>query len=837
MIQVSRDRQQLQFSLTPPSLPMNQPVPLRLRLATLVHLFALAGTLATVALSSTAAASPRTVRPLDDDWRFHRGEVPDAVFASFDDSTWRRVDVPHDYVVEEAFTEKNPAPRAETLRPDWYWLHGFLPTHPAVYRKTFQLPETAAGQRLWLEFDGVFSNSHYWVNGQLVGAEYSGYTRSRFDITAAAKPGAENTITVQADPRYDGWWYEGGGIYRHVRLVAVDPVHISPDGVFVAPRLADPGDGSRADATAVVQTEIANTSTASGRIEVGSEILDADGRVVATATSVHDLGAGGRQRVTHEIAMPRASLWSPERPYLYRLRSTVSLGGKVVDQVTTTFGVRHVRFEAQRGFFLNGAPLKFKGVNLHQDHAGVGVAVPDRLFTWRLERLKEVGCNAIRLSHNPVAPFLLDECDRLGFLVIAENRHLGDTYTDQTPKETKAVEHRDLTALVLRDRNHPSIILWSLCNEQWIQGSPEAAAMARAMGERVRELDPTRPVSAALNGGFDAPAGMGSAIEVIGINYNPWVYDSVYALFPGKPLVASEIASEISTRGIYTTERWDDYFGDREKGYVSAYSITAGPAGQTVEKAWPPVAEREFIGGGFVWAAFDYKGEPRPFGWPVVNCHYGFMDLCGFPKDSYYYYKAWWTDEPVLHLFPHWNWAGKEGEEIPVWVHSNCDEVELFLSGVSLGKQAVTPLHHLEWKVRYAPGALVAKGTRKGVPIEAQRETTGAPAAIRLTADRTGLSADNADLAVITVEIVDTQGRVVPTAGNKVAFSVSGPGKLLGVGNGDPTCLEPDQGSSRSAFNGLAQALVQTSADPGEIVLRAEAEGLAGAALVLNSRH
>ncbi len=782
-----------------------------------------------------ATASPRSVLALDDDWRFHRGEAPDAVFASFDDSTWRRVDVPHDYVVEEAFTEKNPAPRVETLRPDWYWLHGFLPTHPAVYRKTFTLPAEAAGKRLWLEFDGVFSNSLYWLNGQLVGSEYSGYTRSRFDITAAAKPGAANTIVVQIDPRYDGWWYEGGGIYRHVRLVAVDPIHIAPDGVFVAPRLADPGNSVRADATAVVQIDIANTGGATARTTVESEILDAEGRIVATAASVHVLRAGGRQRVTHEIAMPRAALWSPRSPYLYCHRSTVTAGEKIVDQVDTQFGVRHVRFDAQRGFFLNGEPLKLQGVNLHQDHAGVGVAVPDRLFTWRLERLKEVGCNAIRLSHNPVAPFLLDECDRLGFLVIAENRHLGDTYHDQTPKETKAIEHRDLSALVLRDRNHPSIILWSLCNEQWIQGSPEAAAMARAMGERVRDLDPTRPVSAALNGGFDAPAGLGSALDVIGINYNPGVYDGVHALFPGKPIVASEIASEISTRGIYATERWDDYFGDRARGYVSAYSITAGPAGQTVEKAWPPVAEREYIGGGFVWAAFDYKGEPRPFGWPVVNCHYGFMDLCGFPKDSYYYYKAWWTDEPVLHLFPHWNWPGKEGQVIPVWVHSNCDEVELFLNDVSLGKQAVTPLRHLEWNVNYTPGRLVAKGIRHGVALEAARETTGAPAALRLTADRSALAADNADLAVVTVEVVDAHGRLVPTAGNKVTFRLSGPAKLIGVGNGDPSCHEPDKADNRSAFNGLAQTIVQTTTSAGEIVLEGQSPGLSPARLSLRS--
>ena len=797
----------------------------------------LVATCAASGLQSFATDAPRVTQPLDGDWRFHLGEAPEAVRASFDDSTWRQVDVPHDYVVEGAFVEKDPQPRAGApVRQDWFWLHGFLPTQPAVYRKTFTVPAEAAGKCLWLEVDGVFSNSFFWVNGKLVGSEYSGYTRSRFDITTAAKAGGENTIVVQVDPRYDGWWYEGGGIYRHVRLVTVDPIHIAPDGVFIAPAVANPGDGVRADATAVAQTEISNTSAASARVTIGSEILDAEGHVVATASSIHELGVGASQKIRHEIALPGATLWSLQNPYLYRLRSTVTTGEKIVDQVVTRFGVRHVRFDAQRGFFLNGKPLKLQGVNIHQDHAGVGVAVPDRLFTWRLERLKEVGCNAIRTSHNPVTPFLLDECDRLGFLVIGENRHLGDGYVDQTQKDAKAVEHRDLTALVLRDRNHPSIILWSLCNEQWIQGTPESAAMINAMKQRVRELDPTRPVTAAMNGGFDSPAGMGSALDVIGINYNPSVYDNVHALFPGTPIVASEIASEISTRGIYATEQWETYYGDRERGYVSAYSITAGPAGQTVEKAWPPIAARDFIGGGFVWSGFDYKGEPRPFSWPVINCHYGFMDICGFPKDSYYYYKAWWTNEPVLHLFPHWNWAGKEGQEISVWVHSNCDEVELFLNGVSQGKQTVTPLHHLEWKVKYAPGKLVAKGIRKGTSLEATRETTGEPVAIRLIADRSALTADNADLAVVTVEVIDAQGRVVPVADNKVTFTLTGPAKLIGVGNGDPSSHEPDKANSRSAFNGLAQAIVQTTHTAGEIALQADAPNLKSSRITVRSR-
>jgi beta-galactosidase len=811
-----------------------------------------------LAVNASAADAPRLVQSLDENWRFHLGAETNAIAPSFNDSAWRGVDVPHDYVVEGTFQKTNPFPDATIGRdPGWYWLHGFLPVQAAMYRKALVIPAEARGKRLWLEFDGVFSNGRYWVNGREVGSQYSGYTRSRFDITDAANCGGTNILTVQVDPRYDGWWYEGGGIYRHVRLVTVDPVHIAPDGVFVMPTVADPGDGVRADATVAMNTDVKNSGATTASATVLSEILNGKGKVIASAKSEQTVAASNTAKITQQLALSKANLWSPEHPNLYQLRTTIRVAGKTVDQLTTTFGVRLVRLDANRGFFLNGKALKLQGVNMHQDHAGVGVAVPDRLFTWRLERLKEVGCNAIRTSHNPVAPFLLDECDRLGFLVIAENRHLGDTYMDQTSKDVKAVEHRDLTSLVLRDRNHPSIILWSLCNEQWTQGSPEGAAMIRAMKQRVHELDPTRPITAAMNGGFDKPEGFLSVLDVIGINYNPWVYDSVHALRPTNAMLGSEIASEVSTRGIYATNRWDTYQGDRERGYIAAYSTTAGPGGQTVEDAWPRIATNDFMGGGFVWSGFDYKGEPRPFEWPVINSHYGFMDICGFPKDSYYYYQSWWTDKPVLHLFPHWNWTGsargvagseidgdsasvtpraKEGQEIPVWVHSNCEEVELFLNGVSLGKKTTKRYQHLEWNVKYAPGKLVAKGIRKGKTIEAIQETTGEPAAIRLTADRSRLLANNADVAVVKVEVVDAKGRLVPVAANKIRFSIEGAGKIIGVGNGDPSCHEPDKASERSVFNGLAQVIVQSTHVAGKIKLTATADGLAPATLIVQAQ-
>ena len=779
------------------------------------------------AVNASAAGAPRLVQSLDENWRFQLGITPEAVTPGYDDSAWRVVDVPHDYVDEGTIQKTNPFPDVTIGRDgSWYPLHGYLPVQAAMYRKTLAIPAEAKGRRLWLEFDGVFSNSRYWVNGREVGSQYSGYTRSCFDITDAVNCGGTNVLTVQVDPRYDGWWYEGGGIYRHVRLVTVEPVHVAPDGVFVMPTVADPGDGVRADATVSVNTDVKNASAAAAATTVLSEVLNGEGKVVASTKSEQEVSAGSSVKAAQSMPLPQASLWSPENPHLYQLRTTISVGGKTVDQLTTKFGVRQARFDANRGFLLNGKPLKLHGVNMHQDHAGVGVAVPDRLFTWRLERLKEMGCNAIRTSHNPVEPFLLDECDRLGILVVAENRHLGDTYVDQASKDVKAVEHRDLSALVLRDRNHPSIILWSMCNEQWVQGSPEAAAMIRAMRDRVHELDPTRPVTAAMNGGFDSAEGMAKELDVIGINYYPWAYDNVRKLFPDKPIIASETGSEVGTRGIYATERWGGLEGDRARGYVSAYSFNALSPGQPAVKSWPMVAERDFIGGGFVWSAFDYKGEPRPLDWPSVTAQFGFMDICGFPKDGYYYYQACWTDEPVLHVFPHWNWPGKEGQEISVWVYSNCEEVELFLNGESLGKKSMKGNQYLEWKVKYAPGKLLAKGSYKGKTIQAIQETTGARAAIRLTADRSKLSADNADVAVVKVEVVDAKGRLVPVAANKIHFSIEGAGKLIGVGNGDPSCHEPDKASERSVFNGLAQVIVQSTRKAGKIKLTATADGL-----------
>jgi beta-galactosidase len=745
----------------------------------------------------------------------------------YDDSGWRDIDVPHDYVVEGTFDKNNPSD------------HGFLPVEPAWYRKTIQIPATAKGRRLWLEFDGVFNNSLYWLNGMPIGREQSGYSSFRFDITHAAKPGENNVLVVRTDPTFEGWWYEGGGIYRHVRLVTVNPVHVAPWGVYADARVADPGDGVNADATVVVKTTLANDTSLPVMASVLSQVFDANGQVEGQAKGEQLLPPNATAEAPEQnILLTQATLWSLENPHLYRLRTTVSVSGALVDQSTVNFGVRQLRFDPDHGFFLNGKAVKFHGVCCHQDHAGVGIAIPDRLQVWRLEQLMKMGCNAYRTSHNAPSPVLLDACDRLGILVMDENRHLGDTYEAKTPSGTTATELVDLSAQIQRDRNHPSVVMWSTCNEEDLQGTPEGGALAGAMKRRIDLLDGSRPVTSAMFDGYGNAGGITFNEDIQGINYHPEAYESFHQKFPKMPLFASETASEVGTRGIYATETWDNgrFTGDKAKGYVSAWGTNAPFWGQTAENAWRPQAEHEFVMGGFVWTGFDYRGEPTPFDWPCINSHFGIMDTCGFPKDSYYYYQSWWTDKPVLHVFPHWNWAGKEGQAINVWVYSNCDDVELFLNGESLGKKTMPRNQHLEWKVNYAPGVLSARGSYQGEPVTTEVQTTGEPVGVVLEPDRSELTADGTDVSVVTVKIVDSNGRVVPTAGNLVRFSVTGSGKILGVGNGDPSCHEPDKASRRSAFNGLCQVLIQTLRTPGTIYLQAESDGLKSAAVVLGAK-
>jgi beta-galactosidase len=468
-------------------------------------------------------------------------------------------------------------------------------------------------------------------------------------------------------------------------------------------------------------------------------------------------------------------------------------------------------FDADKGLFLNGKSLKIQGTCNHQDHAGVGAAVPDRLQWFRLAVLREMGGNAVRTSHNMPTPEWVEACDRMGMMMMCETRQMSSNPEGLAQLET----------MVKRYRNSPSIILWSVGNEEFTlqdEMAEQGAKIAASMVARCHELDPTRVVSAAVNGGNEK--GPSLAFDIIGFNYNLKWPDGYHKKNPKMALYGSETSSAISTRGMYTT--------DPLRNTVNAYDSVV-PWGETAEEWWKFYGTRDWEAGGFAWTGFDYRGEPTPYGWPSINSQFGIVDMCGFPKDTFFYYKAWWGKEPSLHVFPHWNFEGREGEMIPVWVYSNMDEVELFVNGQSQGNQKVPHLGHVEWKVKYEPGAIEARGLKDGkVVLTEKRETTGPAVAIKLTADRTEIEADGEDLAILKVEALDKEGRTVPTAGNLLAFKVSGEGKLIGVGNGDPNCQESDKEPKRSLFNGLAQVIVQATRRPGEIHIEAVKEGWDG---------
>lgn len=723
---------------------------------------------------------------------------------TYDDRSWRMVHLPHDYVVEGTFD-----PNADTG-------HGSLPTPTAWYRKSFTVPNSYRGKDVWVDFDGVYRDATVYLNGKKLANNPCGYIGFRVDLSKDLNYGAANVLAVHVDPRkFEGWWYEGGGIYRHVWLNAAPPVHIVPDGVFAKCELQ----GKEAEVT--VTTELSEPAPPGTRL---TTFLDPPGPGKGSGISEP---LDGQTRVVQKLRIPNPRLWSPESPKLYRVRSYVTRGKQALvygDSVETPFGIRTIRFDKDHGFFLNGKHVLLKGTCNHLDHAGVGVGVPDSLQIWRLKQLQKLGCNSVRCSHNPPSREFLDACDRLGILVMDEVRHLGDTEQAKASATTKADDLAELKAAVLRDRNHPSIVLWSLANEEGIAGLPNGAKIMAAMQKVERELDGTRPTTAAMNHSWDRKEGFGPLLDVMGFNYNIGVYDQIHKLYPDKPMIATETASTVSTRG--------EYVNDPVKGYVSAYDVNYPGWAATAETAWKAVVTRPWMAGSFVWTGFDYKGEPTPYGWPCVNSHFGILDLCGFPKDNAWYYRAWWGDKPVVHLLPHWTHPGDEGKPIDVWVQSNAETVELRLNGRSIGTHPVPKYGHLEWSVIYEPGKLEAIGRTNGkVVAQDVVETAGAAAKLRLTADRTVLNADGEDLVPVNVEVLDDRGHVVPNADNDIHFEVTGPARIAGVGNGDPSSHEPDQASHRKAFHGLCQVLLQAKYVRGGGLLRAYAPGLASTAI------
>lgn len=723
--------------------------------------------------------------------------------SKFDASSWKTVDLPHDWVVDLPYA-------AEASHSHGYKTVGYKYPETSVgwYRKTISIPASDFGKHLYLQFDGIFRDARIWVNGFFLGEEPSGYVTQVYDITDYLNYGGDNLVVVRVDATLEeGWFYEGAGIYRHVWLNKTAPIHVAPFGTFVSSSLSPSFD--KAEVT--VQTTVINDGIKEGTYRLSQLLKAANGQVVASAGNVEQsLKAKAKSVSTVQLTVDAPELWDVERPYLYQLVTEVYQGANLVDSYTTPFGIRQVDFDADKGFFLNGKSLKLKGLNMHQDHAGVGSAIPDALQVYRLKQLKALGCNAYRASHNPMTPEMLDACDREGILVIAENRLMG----------INPYQLGVLSRMIERDRNHPSIILWSVGNEEWgIEWNEKGERIAASMREYCHRLDSTRLMTVASSSG---PTVLVPA-DVAGYNYilqNP--VDEHRANYPKRCAVGTEETSGCGTRNIY--------FDEVEKGWMAA--LNRKPNGSDsllncIERGWKFYDERPWLGGLFYWTGFDYRGEPNPLKFPATGSQFGILDYCGFPKDEAYYLKAWWTDEPVLHILPHWNLKGHEGDSIDVWVYSNCEEVELLVNGKNLGKQPMPRNGHLAWKTVYRPGKVKAVGYRAGHRCMVREiETTGEPYRVRVTVDRPEIQADKKDVAVVCVEILDKKNRVVPTACEPLDLKVSGPVRILGVGNGNSAFQEKERPEKADAssfklntFNGLAQILLQSTGDTGEATL------------------
>ena len=803
------------------------------------RLLTLAAVLALACACSHEAAGPRTVEDFNFDWRFTLGESSQWAAPEFDDSGWRSLHLPHDWSIEGEFSPDNPSGTGG----------GALPGGIGWYRKHFKTPDGVAGGKVVsVEFDGVFMNSTVYVNGRAVGTRPYGYSSFSYDITPYLNPeGEDNVMAVRCDnaDQPNSRWYAGCGIYRNVRLVTTGATRVAWSGTFVnTPEINS--------SNALVAVEVTLDGPVPAGTTVRNVIRGDKGGVVARGEA---LAADGN--VVHDtLTIVKPRLWDIDDTYQYTVETTVSVGDAVSDVYDTRFGVRTAEFDVEHGFFLNGRPVKLLGVCLHHDMGCIGTAVHFRALQRELEILKSFGVNAIRTSHNPPAPELLQLADDMGFLV-------DDEAFDMWRKRKTEFDYarfydewheRDLGDFVRRDRNHPSVIMWSLANEIGEQGDNADDALqnltveeanyflnfidltmeealdaqvspnvilARHMAEIVRNLDPTRPLTAGCNGPSPTNNMYRSGLsDVFGINYGTRVYDLTDEWFPGTPVYGSETASAINSRGVYPQpstdtlivprQWWLSY--DSEDHQLPAYDNCRVPWGNLHEEAWVRIRDREWMAGTFIWTGFDYLGEPTPYGWPSRSSYFGIVDLAGFPKDCYWMYKSEWTDETVLHVFPHWNW--NVGDKVDVWAYFNkADEVELFVNGKSYGRdhKEGEKLHAKWLSVPFETGKIEVVSYRNGKVVAREtRETTGEPVKLKLTADRSTISADGYDLSYITVEAVDSKGRAVPTADLMLSFSVTGAGELFGVDNGNPAdtlCLKGDR---KAMFSGKALGVVRS---------------------------
>ena len=825
------------------------------------------------------------------DWTFHLGDDSAASRPDYDDTAWRILHLPHDWAIEGEFSRDNPSGTGG----------GALPGGIGWYRKTFTVDKADEGKRLYIDFDGVYMNSEVFINGHSLGVRPYGYVSFSYDLTPHIRWGGKNVVAVRVDnaEQPNSRWYSGCGIYRNVWLTKLNPVHIAQWGTFItaqdvsknsarlnirtkiqydaAAQLQD--SVKQADGTYVVfDSEIVSLAD----VVLQSRLMDAEGNVVGEGASELQVIPACPNEVEQEIVVKNPNLWSVNTPYIYKVNSILidKTTGKVLDNYCTNTGIRTFRFDVQKGFILNGERLKINGVCMHHDLGCLGAAVNIRAIERQLEILQEMGCNGIRCSHNPPSPELLDLCDRMGFIVMDETFDMWrkrKTVHDYS-RYFNEWHERDLTDLILRDRNHPSVFIWSIGNEvleQWSDAKADTLTLEQAnlilnfghdqsmlakegemsvnslltkkLADMVKALDSTRPVTAGCNEpNPNNHLFRSEALDLIGFNYHDDWFAGVPEKFPGKPFIVAESVSALMTRGYYRMpsdetvicpERWDKpYFDDSFS--CSSYDNCHVPWGNSHEGTMRHVKNNDFISGQYVWTGFDYLGEPTPYGWPARSSYFGIVDLAGFPKDVYYLYQSeWHPEKKVLHLFPHWNWT--PGQDIDMWAYyNNADEVELFVNGESQGVRTKgKDDFHVVWRVKYESGVVKVVSRKDGKTVlEKEIHTAGEPAQIRLTADRNEIKSDGRDLSFVTVEVLDKDGNLCPNADNQIMFDVQGAGFIAGVDNGSPVSMEKFKADYRKAFYGKCLVVVQSDGKSGGIKLTATSEGLKTAVTAIKAK-
>ncbi|MBO5298069.1 MAG: DUF4982 domain-containing protein [Candidatus Homeothermus sp.] len=828
-------------------------------------IYAIALMLVVNACANADASAPRSAN-FDEGWKFNLGDSAAYSQPDFNDSSWRSLNLPHDWAIEGDFSKENPSGTGG----------GALPGGIGWYRKTFTVPGYKEGEKVYIDFDGAYMNTTVYINGHELGTRPYGYASFSYDITPWLKEG-DNVIAVKVDnsDQPNSRWYSGCGIYRHVWLRKLDAIHVAQWGTYVTTSDITPD-----SATVNIATTVDNTSAADAEVTLTTRVIDPQGKVAATVTASDNIAAGKSATVNQTARVADPQLWSLDNPALYSVVTDVAVGGKTVDTYQTTTGIRTIEFTADKGFFLNGEQMKINGVCMHHDLGALGAAVNTRAIRRQLEILQEMGVNAYRASHNPPAPEVLALCDSMGILVMDE---AFDMWRKRKTERDYARffdewHERDLTDLVTRDRNHPSIIMWSIGNEvleQWSDAAADTLSLEEAnlilnfghgadklakdgdemsvnsmltakLADIVKQLDPTRPVTAGMNepnpGNHLIKSG---ALDVIGLNYHDEWYDDAEKNYPGKPLLGSETVSALMTRGYYKNpsdsiiiapKRWDIPYEDPSFA-CSAYDNEHVPWGTTHENSLRRMKDDRVMGQ-FIWTGFDYIGEPTPYGWPARSSYFGIVDLAGFPKDVYYMYQSEWRpDKTVLHLFPHWNWTPGQTVDLLAY-YNNADEVELFVNGKSQGVRSKGDgEYHVMWRVPFEPGTIKAVSRKAGKTVAEQViKTAGEPAQIRLTPDRATIAADGNDLSFVTVEILDSDGNLCPTAVNEVTFTVEGAGQNEGVDNGNPISLERFKADSRKAMAGKALLIVRNNGKKGDINVKAVSPGLSDATVTLKAK-